>query len=405
MPASPLRLLPLASSFHSAEQVVATVEAIGRDLEARGIPHRPVTDPAEADALLVVTGGTEALALRAAEARPGPVLLVAHPSQNALPASLEILAHLRQAGRAGRIVLLNGKEEGYGQLRRAAGHLAARERLGRARLGRIGAPSDWLVASMPDPALVKAAWGPEVVDVSLAEVRDALAAADPAQVADRVRDFRSGASRVVEPSDRDLEMAARVTLALREVVARHRLDACSVRCFELVTDLGTTGCLGLSALLDDGIVAGCEGDIPAALTMLWMQALGTGPAFMANPQDLDAATGTLWLAHCTIARRLVKTYALRSHFESSLGVGLQGEVPPGPVTLARVGGADLRGLFVSDGELDENGDSELRCRTQVRVRLEEGLDSLLERPLGNHHVLVPGHWARAMREYHAFVVA
>lgn len=52
-------------------------------------------------------------------------------------------------------------------------------------------------------------------------------------------------------------------------------------------DLQTTGCLALSALLDEGIVAGCEGDLPAALTMSWMQAVTGQASFMANPQDLD----------------------------------------------------------------------------------------------------------------------
>ena len=52
-------------------------------------------------------------------------------------------------------------------------------------------------------------------------------------------------------------------------MSERHLDACVVRCFDLVTDLRTTGCLALSWLLDQGVVAGCEGDIPATLTMVW----------------------------------------------------------------------------------------------------------------------------------------
>ena len=98
-------------------------------------------------------------------------------------------------------------------------------------------------------------------------------------------------------------------------------------------------------------------------------------------------------------------YSLRSHFESSLGVGIAGEVPPGPATVARVGGADLRALFVSDAEIVGNGDSPERCRTQVQVRLAADVRELLERPLGNHHVLAPGRWADDLREYHELFVA
>jgi L-fucose isomerase-like protein len=126
---------------------------------------------------------------------------------------------------------------------------------------------------------------------------------------------------------------------------------------------------------------------------------------MANPQDVDPAAGTLWLAHCTIARRLVSRYSLRSHFESSLGVGIAGDVPPGPATVARVGGGDLRALFVSDAEIVGNADSPRRCRTQVQVRLAADVRELLTHPLGNHHVLAPGHWANDLREYHELFVA
>jgi len=401
-----LTILPLASAFHSADQVRATVAGIGAALEARGTAHRMLAAPgAPAGALLLVTGGTEHLALRALEGQSGPALILAHPSQNSLPAAMEVLSLLRQQGRPGRIFLLNGDEAGHADLARAAAHLAVRDRLGATRLGRIGAPSDWLVGSTPDPRLVTRTWGPEVVDVAMEEVLEAIRGADAGEAEAIGRDFREGARGVLEPSPRDLALAARVAAGLRAVVRAHRLDACSVRCFDLVTELRTTGCLALSALLDEGVVAGCEGDLPAAVTMLWMQAVGGGPGFMANPQDLDPAAGTLWLAHCTIARSLVRGYSLRSHFESSLGVGLQGELAQGPVTLARIGGADLRGLFVADGDLLANGDSALRCRTQVQVRLAAEVGQLLTAPMGNHHVLAPGHWAGALKEYHGFLVA
>jgi L-fucose isomerase-like protein len=210
---------------------------------------------------------------------------------------------------------------------------------------------------------------------------------------------------VGEPSPADLERAARVTVALRAVAARHRLDACAVRCFDLVTDEGTTGCLALSWLLDHGIVAGCEGDLPATITMMWMEAMSGGPSFLANPQDVDIEANTIALAHCTIARRMVSAYALRSHFESSIGVGIAGVIDPGDATVARIGGADLRALWVSDARVVDGGGNPRRCRTQVRVWLSGDAGEILTQPLGNHLVLARGHWAAALREYHDLFVA
>ena len=399
-----LSIRSLAAALNPPAQVAAAVARVAEHLNRRRVAHRFATGESDLpDVLLIVTGGTERLALEAIDRVSGPVFLLAHTELNSLPAALEVLSCLRQRGRSGRIYLLGDGDDR--SLSRLARHLEVHRRLQSARLGRIGVPSDWLVASVPSPELVQSTWGPTVVDVPMEEVFQALRDADAGET-ERVRDHATASAEAVrEPSPLDLDAAARVTVALRAVVRAHRLDACAVRCFDLVTEAGTTGCLALSWLQDEGIVAGCEGDVPATLTLLWMQLTTDLPAFMANPQDVDPAAGTLWLAHCTIARRLVSRYSLRSHFESSLGVGIAGDVPPGPATVARIGGADLRSLFVSDAEILRSGDNPARCRTQVQVRLAAGVRELLERPLGNHHVLTPGHWAADLREYHDLFVA
>jgi L-fucose isomerase-like protein len=399
-----LAILPLASELNPPEAVAATLSRVSDRLTRRDVPHRFVTGDARPDAVLLLTGGTEHRALKAAARVDGPVLLLAHPDQNSLPAALETLARLHQLGRPGRVYPVGDHDDG-GELARLPRHLATRRRLRAARIGRVGRPSDWLVGSTPAPAAATAAWGPEVVDVDMAAVRDAMRAATPPEVAAICDELVAGAEAVREPSPEDLAGAARVAAALRCVAREHRLDACTVRCFDLVEGERTTGCLALSLLLDEGVVAGCEGDLPATLTMLWLQAVTGLPSFMANPQDVDAGAGTLALAHCTVARRLVARYTLRSHFESSLGVGIEGEIPPGPATVARVGGEDLRALLAADGEVVAGGPAKpLRCRTQVTVRLGAAVRDLLAAPLGNHHVLAHGHWARDLREYHDLFV-
>jgi L-fucose isomerase-like protein len=401
-----LAILPLASTLNPPEEVRACVDALTRRLRAHGFEPR-LLDLAEhtPDALLIVTGGTEHLALPIIERGAAPVLLIAHPERNSLPAALEILSRARQAGRRGCICLLNDSEDGFDALARQVRYRGVHARLREMRLGRIGRPSDWLVASTPDAATVAGVWGPHVIDVPMEDLRAALRRVEPVE-AGRVRDsFISAAARVVGPDLRDLDLAAQVAVALRELAAGCRLDACSVRCFDLVLEERTTGCLALSWLLDEGVIAGCEGDVPATLTMMWMSAMTGGAAFMANPQDVDAEGNAVWLAHCTVARRMTSSYTLRSHFESSLGVGIEGIIDQGDATLARIGGADLRELFVSDGAVLGCGDHPRRCRTQVRVRLEADVRSLLTRPVGNHHVLARGRWAGQLREYHETFVA
>jgi len=382
------RLLPLASPLHPPEQVAALVKQVtarfGRDCE--------VVDGGPVEVLLVATGGVEREAIALVEPwRVG--ILLAHSEHNSLAAALEIAAHARQSGGACRILLL--EQDGLEKLERLAPLLGAHRRLQGARLGCIGAPSDWLVASTPSPALVGRTWRIEVVPIPMSELLDADQAPGPDAVAPVVARFDS----VVEPSEDDVSKAWGVYLALKDLVRRHRLDALTVRCFDLLLRC-TTGCLALSTLNDEGIVAGCEGDVPATVSMMWARALTDQPAFMANPQDIDIRSNTMDIAHCTIPTTMVRSAVLRSHFESSLGVGIEGEVAMGPVTLLRVGGPDLEDLFVSDGVVCEGEHSPHRCRTQLRVRLEDDVRALLVQPFGNHLVMVRGHWADTFREAH-----
>jgi L-fucose isomerase-like protein len=127
---------------------------------------------------------------------------------------------------------------------------------------------------------------------------------------------------------------------------------------------------------------------------------------MANPSHVDAGTGLLCLAHCTVARSLVTRWELRSHFESGLGVALAGDLPPGPVTLVRLGGRRLDDLFLAEGEAAPAAPREDLCRTQVDVRLDPAVvEELLQRPLGNHLVLVPGQHAARLGSWWKWAVA
>jgi L-fucose isomerase-like protein len=386
--------------------------------------QRRTTDAAPLDQALfhvVLTGGTERvvlerLAWREAAAGGEPAVLVSHPGHNSLPAALEILARVQRDGRVGRIVVLrsDADETGAAELRRLALLARVGPRLRTARIGAVGAPSDWLVASDHTPAVVRRSWGPEMVPIPLAELRARLAdaVADPAVAGDLAR----GAARPREAADRDLGRSTALFGALRALASTHRLDALTLRCFDLIPEDGVTGCVALSLLPDQGLPAGCEGDVPSVVALLWLRLLTGAAAWMANPAWIDREAGELLLAHCTVPRTLVESYELETHFESGRGVAIGGRLPAGPVTLVRIGGASLQELFTCEGQLvstphvpqfsSSSAGSSTRvrpglCRTQARVRVDPAvLDELLERPLGNHLLLTRGHRATLLRESH-----
>ncbi len=94
-------------------------------------------------------------------------------------------------------------------------------------------------------------------------------------------------------------------------------------------------------------------------------------------------------------------HRLKTHFESGLGVGIDGTFPPGPWDVAAGGWAarNWDRWWGAEGTLLESRHEGDLCRTQVRVRIPPpAAGQLLEAPLGNHLVLVPGHVRRLFQE-------
>lgn len=408
-------LVTVGSPLHDAAALRRALEPYLdalRRLGGREAGEEALAGPGPA-AVVVGTGGTEAAVLRLRALReassPGdPLLLVTIPAHNSLPAALEALARVRQVGGRGRIVHLAAPDDaaGFERVATSVDDLRVLGRLRRSRIGLVGVPSDWLVASVPAAEAVREVWGPETVDVGLGPVLEAPLREANGPALELAASFTGGASATREPGDDGVRQAATVFPALRSLMKSERLDAVAVRCFDLVTGRGTSGCLALSALNDAGLVAACEGDLASAVGMLWVKELLGTASWMANPSHVDAAAGLLRLAHCTVARTLVTGWELRSHFESGLGVAIAGDLPPGPVTLVRLGGRRLESVFLAEGEAVPVPRREDLCRTQVDVRVEPAaIAELLERPLGNHLLLVPGRHAARLRAYREWAVA
>eukprot|EP00123_Amoebidium_parasiticum_P013097 comp21769_c0_seq1/m.30876 comp21769_c0_seq1/g.30876 ORF comp21769_c0_seq1/g.30876 comp21769_c0_seq1/m.30876 type:complete len:534 (-) comp21769_c0_seq1:209-1810(-) len=444
-------------------RLTTEVEKLGVGVQKEGETGGCATDENVAGCFLVLTGGTEQRVLdliadqaEISSSKKGnrdPILLFAHPHHNSFPAALEILARLRQGGRRGdSIVLLRG--EGIGGMEKAAEEtvntlrcMQAHRAMCREHLGIIGTPSDWLVASMPEDSAVNSALGCSISRIPLTALTDEYlrvqldqnhttfsppkhskktggdgraaceatnhskgTAEEGKKNAREARDLAEGFLRKakrVEVERGEVEKGAALAIALRSLVDRRGLTSLTLRCFDLIGQLNTTGCLALSNMNDAGVISGCEGDVPTALTMLLLSHLtqGTaGPPFMANPQDIDTEKNTAWFAHCTIPRFLTPNYDLHSHFESGSGVGVLGKFPPGEVTVARVGGVDLREIWWGEGKVVESGEGgkweNNRCLTQVGVKFDRGdVGYFLREPLGNHHVLMRGRWGGLLETY------
>lgn len=396
-------LLSLQSDLAEAAGVRARWQPFWRELAERVGGSVTPADPERADEfdlylVNAMTGGTERKFVEALPRLRPPVRLLSASFLNSLPASEEMLAFARRQGVAAELV--HGTPEHVAaQLKSVARVARLHRRLAGARAGIVGGPSDWLIASEVSSAEVAARYGVVLLTRSMEELLEDIRAVNEADARAQAGAWRSAAAGLREATPGDLLGAARMYLGLRVLCARHDLKAVTVRCFDLLTALKNTGCMALSQLNDEGLVAGCEGDVPALVSMMMASSLAETPAFMANIADVSPDGRELWLAHCTIAGRLTRRHVLRSHFESGRGVAIQGELAEGPVTIFRLGRPGLDHAFLCGGELQENTDFQDSCRTQVRIRLPRGTDYFHHRPLGNHHVLAPGDLTGDLRRF------
>jgi L-fucose isomerase-like protein len=356
----------------------------------------------------LVSGGTEnkVLQLRANRSltSPGePVYLIAHPGNNSLPACLEVLARLQQDGNQGRIFYIKNPEdaEGINQIIKALHDNEIMQSLKKARIGFVGTASDWLVASKPEAELVKQVWGPEIVHINFYDLKERIRKAEPEQLNKYKSSLIKSALEIKEPTNPEIDEVVKVYIALKQLTEELNLESITVRCFDLVSDLKTTGCYGLSQLMDDGIISGCEGDLNSTVAMLWANKMVGETPWMANPAQVDERNNRLWLAHCTVPRKMIQKYTLRSHFESGIGVGIQGTFNSQPVTIIRIGGKDMKRLWLAEGTLLQAGFAENLCRTQVEIELTSGgsVKDLLNVPLGNHLVMISGHHLQELKSW------
>lgn len=394
--ASNIAIYTLTSELHDEQSIRAVTENFLGSLkvafELKGDNYNDYGSHA-LDLIYVRTGGTEGIFKRMfpelQKKQHGPFRLLTSGKSNSLAASLEILSYLRQHNIQGEIV--HGTSEYINkrlQLLEKVG--LAKRQLAGCRLGIIGQPSDWLIASYANRETIKWGCGIELVDIRMQELTDAIAA-----IPESMPDETSN----VEAIRQSLPGAHRIYLALKTVIERHGLQGFTLRCFDLLSSFHNTGCLALAKLNSEGYVAGCEGDVPAMITMMIARSLTGYSGFQANPARINPETGEVLFAHCTIPFNMVERYDLDTHFESGIGVGIRGYMKEGPITLFKVSG-DLERNFIAEGELIRNQAEPDLCRTQQVIRLSNmnQVNYFLKNPIGNHHIVLAGHHQALLEE-------
>ena len=340
--------------------------------------------------VLIGSGGTENLFLKQLKEDDEPVVILSTSRNNSLPACLEIKTYLENHNKL--CFLLAGDENHIANMiKHIASIISAYKSVKDNRLGLIGGASSWLIASPVEPKVVYTNFKQNIIKIKMSELEE-LIEQEEKEMLDLKEINHSSELIAKAEKQEDLEMALVIYKALKKLVSKYRLNGLTIRCFDIVKKYKNTACLALALLNEEGITAGCEGDIHSLVTMHIVNSLTNRSSFMANPSKFNYEDQSVMLAHCTVPLNMVTSFKLMTHFESGLGIGIKGELPEGRVTLCKIApDYTLENTLCIPANIKENLNLTNYCRTQISVALnDEGLLELLKASFGNHIIVAYG---------------
>jgi len=335
--------------------------------------------------IFIESGGSEGLFLNDFDKFEEPYYFLTSGANNSLAATLEILTYLNTKGLKGEII--HGDVD---YIVNRINQLTNKNKIDVIKgqqFGVIGKPSDWLISSIPNYKEIEDMFSIKLIDIPLNELENKYLSMN---VDDNLDTLGFPKNEVLN--------ATKVVNSLSNIVDKYNLSGLTIRCFDLLTSIKTTGCLGLAKLNKDGIIATCEGDIMAMISMAILKGISNKSSFQANPSRINVKDNTVVFAHCTLSLDMIGSYKYMTHFESGIGLAIKGELKEDEeITVFRLS-SDLKNYFVSSGKIIRNLNDPHLCRTQIEVKLDEDVNSLLTSPCGNHHIIVYGNYVKQIKE-------
>lgn len=372
-----INLIPLASSLSSerlAKKKDELCSIIESDKEIKIFENKDALS-----VFLVLSGGSEKPFKDVYKNYKEPYVFILDQNDNSLASTLEIISFLKEK-KLSFEAIFTPIEESLAKVKSLAKLYKSIKEMRGDKLGVIGTPSDWLIASNVDYKRVKSIFGIELIDVPYDEF---LKAVDESVIDEKmVERFKNK-----NAPEEEIKKALKIYSALLSIIKKYDLKGFTLRCFDLIDKIKATSCLAYAMLGEEGYVAACEGDVPALITMYVIKKVFDEPSFQANPSYLNG--DKLFLAHCTIPFSMCSSYHFHTHFESDISIGIKGELEKGDVTLFKFNNSFTRYLLTTGQIIDNHAKNNL-CRTQIELEIKDIEKTILDSAVGNHLCLFYG---------------
>ena len=225
----------------------------------------------------------------------------------------------------------------------------------------------------PDAAPETTMMGIPVVYVPFAKLNDAWAAADKDEaraVADR---WLKTASRVEGVSRDELINSAAMYLGEKAVLKKHGAMGITINCLGgfYGNHIQAYPCLGFHELNNQGLVGGCECDIPSAAAMATGSIMTHGrPGYISDPV-IDTAKRQIIYAHCVASNRAfgpkgeANPFEILTHSEDRQGASIRSVLPVGYLTTTIEISDPRKEIILHQAKAVGNDPDDRACRTKL----------------------------------------
>jgi len=297
-------------------------------------------------------------------------------------------------------------EQALQEIRRYSMAVALSRRMRFARIGMIGHRTGGMTEVAFDEYALKSVLGPRVVQMGVDELRRSIDSTSVDEARSLWEKIKKKVGKIRAAED-DGTYSARVYLALKKFDEDNGLLGLTTECYPKL--MGQV-CLAHSLLSEEGVVAGCEGDVNSTAAMLMLHQLTGEPVHNTDVLAVYEEDNSVLLSHCgsgafSLAEKQ-EDIVLGPVRLANRGVCVLFPSKTGKVTMVNlVGRMDTYRMCVVVGEAipTEMVFPGNPIRVRIPVTIEEFLDVVADEGFGHHWMIGYGNVSRELVELGSLV--
>ena len=265
--------------------------------------------------------------------------------------------HIKEA----LISAISGKMPSVGEPEVQRGELADSEivkaalsKLQGQTIGAIGDAPAGFTPCTYDAEVLKKLFGLNVINKSIPEIFADIASVPLDEESAEYKSACEAQPSLKSVPEKEARVNASTRVALQKWIETNNLSAIAMRCWpDFAVDLGACPCGAMGRTATSGTPAACERDVYGAVTMLLLEALGSGTNYLVDTVDLEEEENIIRIWHCGSASTTLAVDPDNAtqyiHCNRKLGVAGNFPLKTGRVVLVRL-----------DTDIDRANPSKLR---------------------------------------------